>query len=263
MIKVSHEVPLSFLNESRQFNDYDYCLPHLLDQYEVYHDYFVKSKELGRYIVMDNSLHELGKAYDKDRLLHWVYELEPDEFIVPDVWENMNQTIINARYWIQIELPEKTTKVAVAQGKNQLELANCIETFKLLGYKKYALSYGAEFYNEVGSFSPNKDLSKMFGRIDTVNNLHKLGVICNSDRVHLLGCSLPQEFGFYENAPYIESIDTSNPIMAAIELNKYKINGLLTKPKANMNTEFTKPLNIQQQLYIKHNVELFRKINNL
>jgi hypothetical protein len=29
----------------------------------------------------------------------------------------MNQTIINARYWIQIELPEKTTKVAVAQGK--------------------------------------------------------------------------------------------------------------------------------------------------
>ena len=212
---------------------------------------------------MDNSLHELGKAYDKDRLLHWVYELEPDEFIVPDVWENMNQTIINARYWIQIELPEKTTKVAVAQGKNQLELANCIETFKRLGYEKYAISYGAEFYNEVGTFSPNKDLSKMFGRIDTVNNLHKLGVICNSDRVHLLGCSLPQEFGFYENAPYIESIDTSNPIMAAIELNKYKMNGLFTKPKANMNTEFTKSLNIQQQLYIKHNVELFRKINNL
>jgi hypothetical protein len=41
------------------------------------------------------------------------------------------------------------------------------------------------------------------------------------------------------------------------------MNGLLSKPKANMNTEFTKSLNIQQQLYIKHNVELFRKINNL
>jgi hypothetical protein len=232
MIKVSHEVPLSFLNESRQFNDYDYCLPHLLDQYETYHDYFVKSKELGRYIVMDNSLHELGKAYDKDRLLHWVYELEPDEFIVPDVWENMNQTIINARYWIQIELPEKTTKVAVAQGKNQLELANCIETFKRLGYEKYAISYGAEFYNEVGTYSPNKDLSKMFGRIDTVNYLYRSGVICDSDRVHLLGCSLPQEFGFYENAPYIESIDTSNPVMAAIELNKYGMNGLSIKTKS-------------------------------
>lgn len=262
-MKVSHEVPLQFLKESRGFNDYDYCLPHLLDQYKAYHDYFVESKELGRYIVMDNSLHELGKAYDKNRLLHWVYELEPNEFIVPDVWENMNQTIINAREWSQIDLPENVTKVAVAQGKNQLELANCIETFKSLGYQKYAISYGAEFYNEVGTYSPNKDLSKMFGRIDTVNYLHGLGIICNTDRVHLLGCSLPQEFGFYEKAPYIESIDTSNPVMAGIELNRYEINGLFTKPKANMNTEFTQSLNIQQQLYIKNNVELFRKINNL
>jgi hypothetical protein len=193
----------------------------------------VESKELGRYIVMDNSLHELGKAYDTDRLLHWVYELEPDEFIVPDVWENMNQTIINAREWSQIQLPEKTTKVAVAQGKNQLELANCIETFKRLrDIKSMLYRMVSEFYNEVGTYSPNKDLSKMFGRIDTVNHLHKLGVICNTDRVHLLGCSLPQEFGFYENAPYIESIDTSNPVMAAIELNKYGMNGLLYKTKS-------------------------------
>ena len=140
-MKVSHEVPLSFLNESRQFNDYDYCLPHLLDQYKTYRDYFFKSKELGRYIVMDNSLHELGEAYDTDRLLHWVNELEPNEFIVPDVWENMNQTIINAREWSQVKLPEKTTKVAVAQGTSFTEIANCIETFKRLGYEKYALSY--------------------------------------------------------------------------------------------------------------------------
>ena len=35
---------------------------------------------------MDNSLHELGEAYDFDRLKYWVNELEPDEFMVPDVW---------------------------------------------------------------------------------------------------------------------------------------------------------------------------------
>ncbi len=33
-IKVSHEVPFSLLNYSREFNDYDYCLPHLLDENE-------------------------------------------------------------------------------------------------------------------------------------------------------------------------------------------------------------------------------------
>ena len=43
-------------------------------------------KKQGRYIIMDNSLHELGKAYNHERLLHWITELEPNEFIVPDVW---------------------------------------------------------------------------------------------------------------------------------------------------------------------------------
>ena len=84
-IKISHEVPLTLLNESKQFNDYDYCLPHLLDQYKDYKDYFYQAKKEGRYIIMDNSLHELGEAYDTKRLLHWVSELEPNEFIVPDV----------------------------------------------------------------------------------------------------------------------------------------------------------------------------------
>ena len=46
------------------------------------------AKEYGRYIIMDNSLHELGEAYDYDRLKYWIKELEPDEFIVPDVWMN-------------------------------------------------------------------------------------------------------------------------------------------------------------------------------
>jgi hypothetical protein len=45
-------------------------------------------KNMGRYIVMDNSLHELGEAYNSERLMHWVNEIEPNEFIVPDVWED-------------------------------------------------------------------------------------------------------------------------------------------------------------------------------
>jgi len=31
-MKISHEVPKCLLNNSREFNDYDYCLPHLLDE---------------------------------------------------------------------------------------------------------------------------------------------------------------------------------------------------------------------------------------
>jgi hypothetical protein len=31
-MKVSHELPLSLLQHAYEWNDYDYCLPHLLDQ---------------------------------------------------------------------------------------------------------------------------------------------------------------------------------------------------------------------------------------
>ena len=93
MIKYSHEVPLCLLEDSRKFNTYDYCLPHLLDENQDYLEFFRKSKKDGRYIIMDNSLHELGKAYDSYRLLHWINELKPNEFII--------KTKTNSRfYWL-------------------------------------------------------------------------------------------------------------------------------------------------------------------
>jgi hypothetical protein len=76
-LKVSHETPLCLLEDSRLFNDYDYCLPHLLDQEQGYQDYFTTSKAKGRYIIMDNSLHELGEAYDSGRLLYWIDHFTP------------------------------------------------------------------------------------------------------------------------------------------------------------------------------------------
>jgi hypothetical protein len=40
MPKISHEVPRCLLTASPEFNDYDYCLPHLLDQDEEYKTIF-------------------------------------------------------------------------------------------------------------------------------------------------------------------------------------------------------------------------------
>ncbi len=62
-IKVSHEVPFCLLEQSREFNDYDYCLPHLMDENEEYRNFFYESKKMGRYIVMDNSLFKMIKDF--------------------------------------------------------------------------------------------------------------------------------------------------------------------------------------------------------
>ena len=261
-VKVSHEVPLQLLTESKQFNDYDYCLPHLLDQYKAYKDYFYQAKKEGRYIIMDNSLHELGEAYDTSRLLHWISELEPDEFIVPDVWENAHQSVRNAKMWSGIELPENVTKVAVVQGKNYTDFATSYQSYKWFGYQKIAFSYGASWFNETFEH-PNQYISKMMGRLKTITNLYKHNIISDFDRVHLLGCNLPQEYLYYTDFKFIESIDTSNPVIHGLEGVRYSQGGLLHKSKQKIDKDFTQEVTPTQKADIMYNVHMFRKINNL
>jgi hypothetical protein len=260
-MKVSHEVPRCLLDISPEFNQYDYCLPHLLDQDEEYKQYFLDAKAKGRYIVMDNSLHELGEAYNSERLLYWINEIEPDEFMVPDVWMDCHQTAAQAKYWLQYEFPEKTKKIAVIQGKDKNDAYLCATLLANLGYEKLCVSYGATWYNDFFPHS-NPDMGKALGRVRFVQGLLNLNHLKNNT-FHLLGCSIPQEFGWYDNDPRIESIDTSNPIMAALENIWYEDNGLNIKPKANMNDHFDIDFPEVDYLNVIHNVNKFREINNL
>ena len=57
-MKVSHELPIDLLHYSYKWNDYDYCLPHLIDKYERYRLYFQKARLDQRFIIMDNGLFE-------------------------------------------------------------------------------------------------------------------------------------------------------------------------------------------------------------
>ena len=107
---------------------------------------------------------------------------------------------------------EGVTKVAVVQAKNYHEAYECYHILKLQGYKKIAFSYGADWYAEEFPH-PNPLVGKMMGRIMAISKMYKAKLICNTDRVHLLGCALPQEFGYYADFPFIESVDTSNPII--------------------------------------------------
>ena len=185
-MKVSHEVPRCLLTASPEFNQYDYCLPHLLDQDEEYKQYFLDAKAKGRYIVMDNSLHELGEAYNHERLLYWVNEIEPDEFMVPDVWMDCHQTAAQAKHWLQYKFPKKTKKIAVIQGKDKNDAYLCATLLANLGYKKLCVSYGATWYND---FFPhaNPDMGKALGRVRFVQGLLNLNHL-KDVKFHLLGC---------------------------------------------------------------------------
>ena len=257
MFKISHELPINMLDQSYTINDYEYCLPHLLDREEKYKEHFLKAKKDGRYIIMDNSLHELGEAYNTDRLLHWIEVLEPNEFIVPDVWQDKIATLVNAKSWMNnYKLPKNTTKVAVIQAKAYHEAFECYNILKTQGYEKIAFSYGADWYSEEFPH-PNPLVGKMMGRIMTISKMYKSKIIEDSHRVHLLGCALPQEFGYYADFPFIESVDTSNPIIHGLEGVKYKHLGLLTKSLTKID-KIDKEIDTETLYNINHNLSRFK-----
>ncbi len=236
-MKVSHEAPIPYMKQVRGMIDYDYCLPHLLDENEEYKEYFQQSKEMGRYIIMDNSLHELGKPYDLERLWYWLNYFKPNEFIVPDYWQDKIATLVSAKEWVNKNYPKETTPVAVVQANNRSEARECYRILKYQGYQKIAFSYGADWYNEEGlksihyrkDFPENKTINKAYGRYNIIKEFYEEGTISEKDRVHLLGCNIPQEFSWYKDMPFIETIDTSNPVIHGLAGIKYEDWGLDSK----------------------------------
>ena len=112
-------------------------------------------------------------------------------------------------------------------------------------------------------YHPNTALRRALGRLNFINRLIEEEEIDDYDRIHLLGCYVPQEFGWYRGYKFIESIDTSNPVMAALEGTLYDKSGLLEKPKANMNDHFNVKFKDINYGDILHNTTLFREINGI
>ena len=90
---VSHETPISILEESKLYNDYDYALVHLFETHPEYYNFFKCSLAAGREVLLDNSIFELGESFDPKKYIKYITELNPTFYIVPDVLEDAQGTM--------------------------------------------------------------------------------------------------------------------------------------------------------------------------
>jgi len=230
-MKVSHELPLGLMDYGYKWNDYDYCLPHLIDKHEQYRLYFQKARLDKRFIIMDNGLFE-GVTHTTEDLINKIYLIHPDIFIVPDAWNDSTTTVRNAKHWMlnyKANLPEKTNLMAVCQGKTIGELITTYQTLVDLGYKHIAFNHSSIAYTE---YYPkhSKLFAQMYGRIELVRRLIETGTVREALHHHLLGVSLPQEVIAYSRINWIKSVDTSNPVIVGYKGERYEDNGIEFKP---------------------------------
>lgn len=260
MVEISHETPLCYLEKSREINDYDYCLVHLLDHpdnsiAEQYFSFFYDSLCMGRKVILDNSAFELnGEPFNKERYIYWIEKLQPTEYIVPDVRDDAYATVDSVEEWFNLIYTNKKVRnikaIGVAHGKTYRELLYCYSKIEPL-CSKMAFSFEPFFFKETS-------LSSV--RFEILKNLERVGIINTSKPHHLLGCILPQEFKLWRDVPWIETIDTSSPVLHAFEGIKFKDNeGLLVKSKTKIDDIFiSATLSKEVEELIDYNCKIFR-----
>jgi len=236
-MKIAHEAPLSIMNQVQRVTDYDYALVHLFKDSEQYYGFFQRALQDGREVILDNSIFELGTAFTGNEFAYWVTNLSPTWYIVPDVLDNADATINSFETFMDefSGLPGKA--IAVAQGETYNDVVRCYNYFKSDSrVEKIAFSFNHPFYQTEFSDAPTKYHAMMKGRQQMISRLIAENVIDTNKPHHLLGCGLPQEFKFYKEMHWIDSVDTSNPVMHGMYDIRYTPEGLENKESVKMHT---------------------------
>ena len=261
-MRIAHEAPLTIFDQVQRVTDYDYALVHLFEENPGYFTKFVEAIEKGRHVILDNSVFELEEAFDSDRFLYWINRLNPTEFIIPDVLEDSYSTIQRLDEWIDLYQPRVTTNsktIGVIQAKNYDDFVWC---YNIVAPKvdKIAISFDYSFFvpKEYNTELYNKCEMFVLGRRIILRDLVRNKVIDESKPHHLLGCFLPQEFEAYKSYKWIDTIDTSNPVVAGIKGIRYSTRGLTDKPKQKLYTMMNDSLTDTQVEDIMYNIKMFR-----
>lgn len=251
---ISHEIPHS-LAEAEHAGDYDIndYLFVLLHRYMSDARYRSIVDSYKGFTILDNSCFELGAALSNELIVEYVEKINPDVFVLPDVLGNMGDTIDRSHDFL-MHYPELESKaMAVVQGDTPEEFMECYEWFDE-NCPSLAM-IGIPFcFNWAFRLNMNP-VQHAMERVDLIDVLLNEGIIRKTTKHHLLGTWWAPEFGYYHEQDWIYSVDTSNPIAAAIDGDRYPIEH---KPKIKFD-EFVdmdlKDINIDDIMY---NVKEFR-----
>jgi len=266
LIKVSHECPVSILDKSHLISDFDYCLVHLTETHPAYYNYYKTARTVyNREVLLDNSIFELGHAFEGSKFLAAVLDIKPNMFIVPDVLEESRLTIDSFSSWknniTQIKGELVTRAIGAVQGKTWQELIDCYK-FMSDNADMIAISFDFSYYEITGE-GRTKLEKWCSGRQRFIDQLIDKGVWNWNKPHHLLGCSLAREFNYYVNRDIynIVSCDTSNPIVAALHGLRYDAEyGLPIKPSTKLADLIDHNVTEEEMDILEYNVKMFKKI---
>lgn len=259
MFKISHETPIALLEESKKFNDYDYALVHLFHNRE-YLDFFERSLREDRTVILDNSAYELGRPYGynndgslakSENYRRNVEILKPTEYILPDWRDDSAKNLQAIKDW---KCSHGGVKIGVVHGESYIDF--CRNYRDISPYvDKIAISFESFFIDFA-----NKNLLELADvRPAIIQAMLRSGVIDTTKPHHILGALSPTEYQNYVDYNWIQSADTSNPVLHGLLGQVYKgEKGLLIKSKVKLDSLINKSVTQKQLEDVLFNVRWFR-----
>lgn len=256
-MKVAYESPISLLEESVKYNDYQYCLVHLLGIYKRYEEWFTsefRKRVPNGEIILDNSAFELqdeATPYGMDQYAGWINRVKPNYFILHDKLNDKDATIQFSESFMKhyvVDLPPECEPIGVIQGNSWDELKECY--LWMDGYVDYiAIPCHIKYFGD----------DPLAGRVRLIHDLEDAKIWNKRNKHHLLGVKSVAEYQHYDYKDLnIVSLDTSKPVALGIHDLPFDST---KKPKGwRMAEHINDEISQSQKDLILQNVEQFTKI---
>jgi len=226
-IEIAIGAPISMMNNLCPKGHIELCFTHLIkNNNNTYKQYYLDAKANGRFVILDNGIMELGYSMSADDLLFVSAELKPDLVTPPEILNDSHSTLKMTYEFVKIfetsGLYPETKIMGVAHGATLKDW--CISFRELLQIpyiSRIGVPYDIPFDVRTSTQGENNRL---------INLVTRRIELCNwiaenhpEAPIHLFGLAHPSELPIQVKHSFIKSIDTSLPVMAAINNIKYGI----------------------------------------
>jgi len=219
-MKLALIAPVKYLSYWGALTDYHMALTHLVLSNDEYAKHFWMMSNRGHYVILDNSVVELGSAVTFDDLIEAAEQINATEIILPDVLDNREATLKLAedclsKAWLK-GLFRKYKFMVVPQGDTFPEFIQCYKDLCdlpgkcTIGIPKRL----GRFFKHEETDSRTRGLGRYFALLE----MERRGIINTSKPHHLLGIyDNPLEIHLLSKYNWIRGVDTQLPFWAASE----------------------------------------------
>ena len=211
-VQMTYQVPIPLLYHHQ--GDFDFALAHLVNFNSIYAKFYREQVAMGRVVMLDNSIHELGYPLTLDEIKRADDALGGCTYIIPPDWHG-DRLRTQEAVKIAMEMWPVGKVVPVVQGRSLREIQDCYEYYCCFGFRKVAIPYRLREMRF--DLTPHDWMGHHFLSFTYVNEIYRMR------RFPDASCDTGKPFRFAQNSREIPIATQFTEEIPKLDMNKADI----------------------------------------